>query len=174
MLIIKSGTTASTVLSEYERVLMARVAEGNLGNCSVRLALCPAVVLLILSADQGRDLSEQAALDCYLINAPGQKAAITGFVLFLNKKYSKNLMIRLDEQRARESRKSRLEKNLIGLLSASTLDEAFKKNWFSISLASFHGLPHSVVRQLESEGIASQDSEGFSITWRGKAYWIPH
>lgn len=152
---------------------MARVAEGNLGIRSVRLALCPAVVLLILSADQGRDLSEQAALDCYLINAPGQKAAITFFVLFLNKKYSKNLMIRLDEQRARESRKSRLEKNLIGLLSASTLDEAFKKNWFRFRSRPFMDCRIVWFASLKVKALPPRTVRAFQLLGVGKSIGFP-
>lgn len=171
---LPSETPAGRVLAAYNRELQSKVAAGRASIRTVRLALRPAASLLAACEENGFQLPEQAALDRYLLNAPGQKASITGFVSFMNSQHAANLVIRVDKQKTLLLRRKRLEAELVTLLEGERRDEAFKTEWISISLAYFHGLPRRFGKGLKGMPI-SVDAEGnFSVVLKGTTYWFPH
>jgi len=171
---IPSNTPASAVLLAYRVALQARVAAGVAILRTVRLSLRPAASLLAICEKDGFNLPGQADLDRYLINAPGQKAAVTGFVSFMNKHYDTNLSIRLDEKRVLSLRRKKLEAEIFELVSQENRSEEFRIKWISVGLLYFHGLPRSVGRKLTRGSISTDDNGNFSILWNDKTYWVPH
>lgn len=171
---LPSETPAGQVLAAYSRELQLKVAADRVSIRTVRLALRPAASLLAASEGNGFQLPEQAALDRYLLNAPGQKASITGFVSYLNSQHAANLVIRVDEQKTLLLRRRRLEAELVTLLEGERRDEEFKSEWISISLAYFHGLPRRVGKGLKGMSVSTDAEGNFSVVWDGKTYWFPH
>jgi hypothetical protein len=170
---IPAGTPASTVLNAYKTELQAKSAAGRTSIRTVRLSLRPAISLLISCDESGLQLPNQSALDRYLLNTPGQKASITGFVTFINNNHGTGLVIRLDKQRTQSRRHRQLEGELAALLAQKERDDGFKNQWISVSLAYFHGLAPSVSRNLKKATV-STDNSGFLIETNGKTYWVPH
>jgi len=171
---IPSGTPASRILLAYKDALQARVTAGTATVRTVRLSLRPAVSLLAMCERSEFNMPVQAALDRYLVNVPGQKAAITGFVSFMNKHYGANLSIRLDEKRTLSLRRKRLEAELVSLVREENRDDDFRIKWLSVGLTYFHGLPRSVGMKLGRGTITTDESGNFSILWNEKTYWVPH
>lgn len=168
------GTPAGRVLAAYSRELQSKVAAGRVSIRTVRLALRPAASLLATCGDNGFQLPGQPALDHYLLNAPGQKASITGFVSFMNSQHAANLVIRVDEKKTQSLRRRVLEAELVALLESERRDEEFKTEWISISLAYFHGLPRRVGKGLKGMSISVDAQGNFSVVLKGKSYWFPH
>lgn len=171
---IPSGTPAGRALAAYSSELQSKAATGRIAIRTVRLALRPAASLLAACDESGFQLPCQAALDLYLLNAPGQKASITGFVSFMNSRHTANLVIRVDEQKTRLLRRRRLEAELVTLLEDERRDGDFKTEWISISLAYFHGLPRRLGANLKRIAVSNDGDGNFSILWNGKTYLVPH
>jgi hypothetical protein len=167
---LPTGTPASTVLAGYKNGLQAKIVAGRTSIRTVRLSLRPAASLLKCGDENGVQLPDQSALDRYLLTSPGQKASLTGFVMFMNKRYDTGLVIRLDKPRTQSQRRRKLEVELAALLAQEVRDEGFKNQWISVSLAFFHGLAR---RNLKNATVVTEDS-GFLIGWNGKTYWVPH
>ena len=168
------GTPAGQVLAAYSSELQSKATAGRISIRTVRLALRPAASLLATCEESGFQLPGQAALDRYLLNAPGQKASITGFVSFMNSRHAANLVIRVDGQKTVLLRRRRLEAELVALLAGERRDEKFKTEWISISLAYFHGLPRRVGKGLKGLSVPTDAEGNFSIVLNGKTYWFPH
>jgi hypothetical protein len=171
---IPLGTPASAILLAYRVALQARVTAGTTTLRTVRLSLRPAASLFATCERSGFNLPGQADLDRYLVNTPGQKAAITGLVSFMNKHYDSNLLIRLDEKKTSSLRRKRLEAEIVALVSEPSRGDEFRIKWLSVGLSYFHGLPQSVGKKLKHDAIFTDDSGNFSIVWNEKTYWVPH
>lgn len=170
---VPSGTAAAARLSAYRDELLEKAETGRTSIRSVRLALRPAASLLLDADPGGVRLPHQAALDRYLLAVPGQQAAVTGFVLFLNRRYGTTLVSRTDVQRTRSLRRKKLEAELSSLLGSDGRDAKFKAHWIVVSLQYFHGLPRSVSRGLGDTAV-SPAKHGFSVKLNGASYWVPH
>lgn len=171
---VPSGTPAGRVLAAYSCELHSKVAAGRVSIRTVRLALSPAASLLTTCEESGFQLPGQATLDRYLLNVPGQKASITGFVSFMNSRHPVNLVIRVDKKKTLLLRRRRLEAELIRLLEGERRDEEFKNEWISISLAYFHGLPRRRGKGLKGMSISADAEGNFSVVFNGATYWFPH
>ncbi len=168
------NSVAAQVLTQYHDDLQRKVEIGQISIRTMRLSLRPAASLLAASCEENFQIPSQGALDNFLLNAPGQKAAITGFISFLNKRNSTRLVARVEHQRVHKKRQLELERELIVFLQNELRDEHFKKKWFSIALAYFHGLSRKVGEDIKEDAISCQGEDGFSISWSGNTYWIPH
>lgn len=170
---IPLGSVASTALAAYRAELQEKVTAGRTSVRSLRLALRPALSLLQCTDTYGRLLPGQSTLDRYLLNAPGQKAAVTGFISFLNRRYGSALVARLDLQQHRSLQQRKLEAELASLFASCERDGEFLTRWITVSLQYFHGLPRSVGRRLAA-GAVTVDTHGFAVDWNGASHWVPH
>ena len=75
------------ILNGYYEHLMQRVRTGATSLRSVRLAVSPAASLLVFADVMGRMPPDQKALDGFLRQTPGQRAALSGFVKYLREKH---------------------------------------------------------------------------------------
>lgn len=168
------GTPAAQVLVAYNSELQSRVAGGRVSIRSARLALRPAASLLATCDKSGFQLPGQDALDRYLLNAPGQKASISGFVSFLNSRHATNLIVRVDYQKMRSMRRTQLEAEMVKLLEHGQRDDAFEAEWISISLAYFHDLPRRVGKKSKKFSLSTDADGNFSVLLNGNTYFVPH
>lgn len=171
---IPSGTPASTVLLAYKEALQVRLAGGQITLRTVRLSLRPAASLLTTQKKVEFDLPAQSDLDHYLLGAPGQKAAITGFISFINTHYSKKLLIRVDKNKTLAIRRKKLEKEIAALVAENSRSDEFRIKWLSVGLAYFHGLSRNVGPTIAKDGISTDENGNFCILWKEKSYWLPH
>ena len=167
------GTQAAKTLIAYQDMLMKRVSGGKSTLRSVRLALRPATSLLLGTDKGGARLPDQAALNRYLLAAPGQKAAITGFINFLNEKHNLAVVLTVNEKQVGEVRRRKLEAELMALVREGGEGEDFRRRWLSVALAYFHGLPKKIGRIVQSEQISAHEDRSLTIVLSEKSYWIP-
>lgn len=167
-------TPAAQVLAAYNSELQSRIAAGRVSIRTARLALRPAASLLATCKESGFQLPGQDSLDRYLLNAPGQKASIFGFVSFMNSRHAANLVIRVDEQKTRSMRRKQLEAEMVKFLEDGQRDDAFEAEWISISLAYFHGLPRRVGRKSKHFSLSTDADGNFLVFLNGNTYFVPH
>lgn len=170
---VPAGSFASTALSAYRDELKTKAEAGKTSIRSLRLALRPAASLL-LSANSPDALPDQRSLDLYLRDTPGQRAGITGFVSFLNRRFEAALVVPpVDARRARGLRQKALENELSSMLARGERGAEFEVRWISVSLQYFHGLRSSISKALNRVPI-SRDERGFTAELKGAMYWVPH
>ncbi len=166
-----SGTLARQVLEQYHAHLMERVKEGKTSLRSVRLALRPAADLLNKGKEAGDErLPTQDDVDAYLLERPGQKAALTGFLSFLNVTNGLNLIARLDECAVEARRRTALERRMKALSRVHERDEEWRDEWVIVCLEYFHGFKMSRKRQVAQ--MVKKDG-GILVEINGQKAWIP-
>ncbi|VVE64566.1 hypothetical protein PCA31118_01648 [Pandoraea captiosa] len=161
-------SVGGVALAAYHRKLQLKVVAGATTVRSNRLALTPALALLSTVDAEGRSLPTQAALVKYLSQSPGQVAAVTGFVRFLNAEHGTSLNVRIDESVLRAHRRRVREKVLLALAKRAVDSPEFELEWIRAGLAYFHDHVKpggSVVR--------SPDGSGFSVSVGDNYLWIP-
>lgn len=172
ILSVPAGTPGSRLLSEYYEFLRDKLAEEKITVRSIRLALRPAVSLLLKSDQKGLSLPNQNALDQYLLESPGQKAAVSGFICFMKERYQLMLILRVDSKRVAAKRKKKLEAEMLTLMDEASEGEDFVRRWLSVALAYFHDLPRGVGKKATIVSMPHK-GDGVSVTYDGASYWVP-
>lgn len=169
------SVVAGQALGSYENQLRVRQQKGKTSVRSIRLALTPAVKLLLASNIAGKALPDQSTLDGYLVAYPGQQAAITGFINYLKSAFDLELTPRVDMRKATESRKKKLEEKLLRLLRDDGLVEvAMLEQWVPVAMEYFHDmrLPKRLLGSALSSMVSS-DHTGIALTINNKEYYLP-
>ena len=156
--------------NQYAITLCDRIERGSSSFASVRLALRPAVSLLS-SIDEHVESVDQGAVDRYLKVSPGQRAALTGFIGFLNRAKGTMLHAKVDARRARRRRRNDLEKSLHRLALTPGGETTFQ--WSSTALRLFHGLTAKAAKMAVIEIESFQSIPGVRATINGSSYWVP-
>ncbi len=167
------NTVAGQVLRAYENRLRIKSSQGKLSLQSIRLALRPATNLLLAADIGGSRLPDQTNLDAYLQKAPGQRAALSGFLSFLREAHALHLVPFVDAKRVEKLRRRKLEKEMLKLLGGDSDAITYNRNWLSAALAYFHGLPRKVGMTIPEVQVESDAAGGLSVTWNDQKYWIP-
>lgn len=162
---------AAQVLSGYHNELIAKHDIGRTSLRSVRLALRPAVSLLLAMGIRGCRPPDQSVLDRYLLDAPGQKAAITGFVRFLQTVYGLDLVIRIDTKKTRAARRRKLEQEIIRMVKHPEEGNEFVHRWISVGLEYFHRA--KVSKQAVQSATIARDNDGLRVTVNDISYFLP-
>jgi hypothetical protein len=165
---------AREILTSYYQSLLGKLKDEKTTIRSIRLALSPAAAYLHKAAEMQRVPPDQRVLDAYLKIAPGQRAAISGFICYLQDKHGVNLILpKHDTLRRQRNRRKKLEKEMLILMQEKDDSGGFQRRWLSTALAYFHGLPKKVGKTIENEHIAVLEDGNYSVTWNNKNYWIP-
>lgn len=150
------------------------IGKGKTSLRSIRLSLHPAVSVLELCLTTGHDLPEQKDINRYINQTPGQTAALSGFISFLNKSYGLQLKRILEHHDKQKTRiKNRLEKRLIQMVIKSQEGKKFEREWLIISLAYFHGLSISQSISVLSNSLIKADETEFLVIWKHQSFWLP-
>jgi len=160
----------ASIAKAYANMLTERFKRGKTTSRSIRLALRPAIALLD-SLDTNSDLPKQADIDQYLSGAPGQRAALSGFVKFLNAQFGLSLVARTDPSKARQARMKLLERSLHALAHVSS--DAPNNTWLAQALALFHGLPRNAVKNATLKHADYRSVPGIRVMLNSKSYWVP-
>jgi hypothetical protein len=140
---------------------------------SIRLALSPAAAFLKFAGGKSRETMTQQNLDRFLLEKPGQRAALTGFVNFLRREFKFALSIKRQKPVVRLRAKRRmLERPIIEAIAVGIDDPARLNRWISLSLAYFHNLPKNASAIIDQRDIR-EENDGFEVTWRDQKYWVP-
>ena len=169
---LPEGSTGSKALVAFANTLEARHAQGKTSLHSIRLALSPAASLLRRCDKDGRKLPSQTELDAFLAASPGQLAAITGFVNFLNRAFGGELVPRIDELQVEKMRRSALEGKLMDLLQEDLRPDDVLKRWIPCAMEYFHNVPVRTLKTLRDRDV-TRDESGAVVTLNGIKYWVP-
>ena len=171
---LPEGSRFRKVAIGYHEILMARVTKGVTTLRSLRLALSPAVSLLMFADDMACMPPDQKALDGFLRQAPGQRAALAGFVKYLREEHGAEITLpKHDFRRAYSYRRKKLEAKMLVLMREDGTDRDKMRRWLSVALAYFHDLPLKVGKQVGDKEITA-DENGLTVWVSGNAYWIPY
>lgn len=170
---LPSGTPASALLAAYHRRLQENVVSGRMTLRSVRLALRPAVNLMLGIDPTGLRVPIQTDLDRYLRLCPGQLAAVTGFVRVIRQELGTSFVLPTDVEYAHRHRQKTLEGRIIVLMRSPAVNHKAVLRWLRVTLPYFHGLSARVVRHLGAEQITFQGNQGIAVAWGGQVYWVP-
>lgn len=168
-----AGSLAGMALKTYRDMLEAKLAAGKTRRNSIRLALRPAVSLLLVADSSGRALPDQARLDRYMQQTPGQMSALSGFVSFLNRNYGAGLSMERTRKHHQMQRRKKLEDELVEMIRRSEGGVLASKEWVSAALAYFHGLSWRRSHEYKDRDIVPS-GDGASVFLRDKWYWIPY
>ena len=161
------------LLDSYHAVLDERVEAKLSSTQSVRLALAPAAGLIETAMGLGQTMPNQKALDIYLRRAPGQWAAISGFVGHLRKSYGAAFTLpRREPQAARRKQRRKLREELLNLMRGNADGPRIEQRWIAASLGYFHDVPRKVAEAVAADDVTA-DRDGLNAHIGGKQYWIP-
>lgn len=168
---IPAGSRAAKVFAGYRCTLMSKFGAGRTSLRSIRLALRPAVSLLMAADPSGNSLPDQRAIDRYLLSTPGQRAAVTGFVHFLSRNGAPALAVCVDCKKSQRTRRRALEREIMLMAKHPEEGEAFERRWVGAGLEYFHGV--RVSRRALQEAFVSRGSEGLRVVVNGGSYFLP-
>lgn len=167
---VPNGTSSAKALTGYRNSLTVRVKAGKTTLRSFRMALRPAASLLLAGDESGAKLPDQDALDRYLLEAPGQKAAVTGFVNYLCKTHGLVLEARVVKRKVRKTRRRRLEKKLMALMRLPEMGEEASIEWIMTALEYFHGV--KVPKSIAAASAYLVD-DGYNVVINDTNFWLP-
>ena len=143
-----AGSKSKKIIDAYYQYLVRKQENGKTSLRSIRLSLHPAISVLELCLTTGHDLPEQKDFNLYINRTPGQIAALSGFISFLNKNYGLKLKREMKHHEKQKKRtKDRLEKKLIQMMMKPQEDEKFEIQWIITALAYFHNLSLSQAKK---------------------------
>ena len=170
---LPEGSRIRMILEGYRQYLMQRVATGTTTLRSVRLALSPAASLLAFADDMDCMPPDRKALDGFLHQAPGQRAALAGFVKYLREEQGADIaLLKRDSGRAYRNRRKKLEAEMLALMREGVTDWKRGRRWLGVALAYFHDLPVKTGQNVR-DGDITADESGMTVRVGGGSYWIP-
>jgi hypothetical protein len=169
-----SNPQACEVLVGYYEYLQSKFMREEMSLRSVRLALTPAKKLLVQTLTSKRSIPEQQDVAAYLSHSPGQKAALHGFIAYLNRSQNSQLSMALAQKTKHKSQaKAALEMRLTQMVQKPETDRRFQERWAITALSYFHGLTGPAIRQLIANEGLEDDGDGLLFRHQGLTYWIP-
>jgi hypothetical protein len=172
ILLEPTDSWSAQLLSEYADVLRARMEQGATNLRSVRLAARAAANFLKSAQLKLGALPTQKALESFWRGSPGQVAAVTGFIGYLNKRHGLELPIKPDARWLFQARRQKAERELVAMLS-ETVDDDFERRWIVKGLAYFHDVARASRRKLAFQPQEYRGVAGYSVTYEEKVLWLP-
>ena len=136
---VKQNSIQFRILEDYLCKLQTKQRRGSTSIRSVRLAMTAARDLLLTSMTLGKEFPSQCSIDQYLSMKPGQAAALSGFVNFLNSQNHKKVNLTIDKGRANAIRRRDIEKQLIAIMRDENASDE-NQSWLKLSLEYYHGV----------------------------------
>ncbi|OTK53036.1 hypothetical protein [Acinetobacter baumannii] len=171
---ILQPSLAYDVVLEYKNKLEEKIKRDDTSLRSARLAVKPAVALMLSMGQESTQLPNLEHVKAYLADYSGQAAAITGFINFLNENYGTSIdYLKLKKSDfLRKKNKQKLEKVIIGLTQTDLNDSEKLIGWIRNGLRYFHQLSYIDAIKIKTEMITEID-DGFIIMFNGQSYWLP-
>jgi len=162
------------VVLEYKNKLEEKIKRGETSIRSARLAVKPAVALMLSMGQESTQLPNLEHIKAYLADYSGQAAALTGFINFLNENYGASIdYLKLKKSDfLKTKQKKKLEMELIALTQTDLRDSEFILSWVRSGLRYFHQLPYIDALKIKTEMI-TEIEDGFTVVFNGQSYWLP-
>ncbi|MGZ3766373.1 MAG: hypothetical protein ACXVA2_17010 [Mucilaginibacter sp.] len=173
----EEGSFLKTALHGYYDALLKKLDKNKTTIRSIRLALTPAVKLLRWCAHYELKKPTNDLLHGFLWVTPGQKAAVTGFVGFLNRQYGLGLEFPgkqdMELKRPAESR-MQLKQRFVTLLRDPRSTQMHRDSLVVSALNYLHGVAVPKYAWI-SINLAKKNKEGDSyIRLANQAFYLPN
>ncbi|SUU82810.1 transposition helper [Acinetobacter baumannii] len=171
---ILQPSLAYDVVLEYKNKFRRKNQTRETSIRSARLAVKPAVALMLSMEGESAQLPNLEHVKAYLAEYSGQAAALTGFINFLNENYGASI----DYLKFKKSdflktkQKKKLEMELIALTQTDLNDSELILSWVRNGLRYFHQLPYIDALKIKTEMI-TEIEDGFTVVLNGQYYWLP-
>ena len=161
-----------SLLANYHRHLMSKLACGKTTIRSVRLALSPVISFMSSLVSMKNENINQDALNQYLKSSPGQCSAITGFVLFCKKH---GLTIDMPNKTTLSQVNNRAEVERLLIQHIKKGDDLLTNIKFRIvALAYFHFMPPTMAKKIARDCNLSMTAKNcWYISYENVLYPIP-
>ena len=171
---ILQPSLAYDVVLEYKNKLEEKIKRGDTSIRSARLALKPAVALMLSMGQESTQLPNLEHIKAYLADYSGQAAALTGFISFLNENYGTSIdYLGLKKSNfLMTKRKQKLENKIIALTQTDLSNNKAITSWVRNGLRYFHQLLYIDALKIKAEMITETD-DGFTVVFKGQSYWLP-
>jgi len=165
---------AYDVVLEYKNKLEEKIKRGDTSLRSARLAVKPAVALMLSMGQESTQLPNLEHVKAYLADYSGQAAALTGFVNFLNENYGTSIdYLKLKKSNfLKAKRKQKLENKIVALTQTDLSSNKTIISWVRSGLRYFHQLPYIDALKVKAEMITETD-DGFTVVFKRQSYWLP-
>jgi len=164
---------AAKSLEGYHKYLLTKLASESTSLRSVRLTLRAAVGLLMTTSSSFDSLPTQVSLHRYLIDTPGQAAALSGYVGYLQKSEGLELDATVSPRTLGRAKRLKLENQLLDMLRDGGSGEDFDRAWIKSALMFFHDVAKANLKTLCYERQSGQGLDGFGVDIAGQHYWVP-
>lgn len=163
---------SAQLLREYVFDLVERQLRGGTDLRSIRLAARAAANLLKCARLKLGGMPTQKGLESFWREAPGQVAAVTGFIGHLNRRHGLELKVKPDARWLALVKRQKAERELVALLSETAHDD-FERLWIVKGLAYFHGVTRASRKQLVYQPQDYRGTAGFNVTYGDQILWVP-
>ena len=128
-------------LNKYYLYLLEKLKDKKIILRTVRLALQPAVEIMLKNNLKNNEIINQKQINNFLAIKKGQKNSISGFISFINESYSLELKCLIKDNRSSNlKRKKYLEKELFELNKILDLSSKNKVRWILLATEYFHNI----------------------------------
>lgn len=160
------------LLSGYHAMLSSRIERQEADLRSVRLALRAAVSFLKVARLGDEVMPTMRELESYWRSSPGQVAAVTGFVGYLNKFYDQQLKTKPDKRWLMKAKRAKAEHELLALLQTPGA-ENFNSRWIVKALVYFHNVSRVSQKTLVFTTEDFNNTAGFRVVHGSVTLWVP-
>ncbi|WP_435979498.1 hypothetical protein [Psychrobacter sp. DM4] len=173
-LLAKFDGKAPHCISDYHNYLEHKLLNGETSLKSVRLALQPAIDLCTQFRLEGSNTPIQEQIDGYLLIKRGQRNALYGFVMFLNRKCGSSLVcVKPSKDSVLKANRGEIERQMMALSNQpKPLSDKDKLTWLQLGMAYFHQV-NIQLKILKTLTIHPCDEEMSKIIFNDKEYWLP-
>jgi len=162
------------LLAGYHRILERRRAKGRTSLRSIKGAMTPAAALVAKAASHGAIVPDQATLDAYLVDAPGQRAAVSGFVCYLRDHHNVEIaMPARDHRRDERVRRDRLDEEIARLADQGASGADVEPRWLVLALRRFHDLTKTRAAEIARTATMTRLADGYNLTLNNDVYYLP-
>jgi predicted nucleotide-binding protein (sugar kinase/HSP70/actin superfamily) len=171
---ILQPSLAYEVVFGYKNKLEEKIKRGDTSIRSARLAVKPAVALMLSMGQESTQLPNLEHIKAYLADYSGQAAALTGFINFLNENYGTSIDYLKFKNSAflRTKHKQKLEKAIVGLTQTDLSNSEELIDWVRKVLRYFHQLSYIDALKVKV-GMVTEVKDGFAVMFNGHSYWLP-
>ncbi len=170
---LPAGSVAGSVLQAFFDELYARVAAGKIKPRTMRMALRPAVSLLLAASPEGAAMPDQVALNDMLRSAPGQRAAAFTFLGFLKARYSIELVVYQSASHRQTHAREKLGAQLAEIARSSRRDAKVRQLWDVTALRYFHHLKKAQAQEIAKTATRTASSDGDELQVESQTFWLP-
>ena len=170
---LSAGSVAEAVLQAFFDELHTRVEAGKIKPRTMRMALRPAVSLLLAASPEGAVMPNQDALNDMLRSAPGQRAAASTFLGFLKARYSIELVAQPSASHRQAHAREKLGAQLAEIASSTRRHAKVRQLWDVTALRYFHHLKKVQAQEVVKTAKRATFPSGDELHVGGQVFWIP-